>query len=361
MKYIDEYRNSEFVQRYIKAIRDIIHNDWTIMEVCGGQTHNIVKFGIDALLPEKITLIHGPGCPVCVTSIETLDKAVYIASRPEVIFCSFGDMLRVPGSEKDLISIRARGSDVRIVYSPLDALKIARESQEKKVVFFSIGFETTAPGLAMAVLEAKRLEIKNFSAMVAHMLVPPALEAILSTPQTALHGFLAPGHVSTVIGQNGYKRITEKYHVPIVITGFEPLDILFGVYMLVKQLEEGRAEVENAYKRSVKEEGNLLAQQAVAEVFEVVDKKWRGIGIIPKSGLALREGYQEFDAECIFNTDGLKVEESSECIAGQILQGLKRPNECLAFGAGCTPHRPLGAPMVSSEGACAAYFNYRRV
>lgn len=361
MKYIDEYRNSESVQRYIKAITNIIHNDWTIMEVCGGQTHNIVKFGIDALLPEKIILIHGPGCPVCVTPIEMVDKAMYIALQPEVIFCSFGDMLRVPGSEKDLISIRTQGAAVKVVYSPLDALKVARESPEKRVVFFSIGFETTAPGVAMAILEAKRLGIVNFFCLVAHMLVPPALEVILSMPKTALHGFLAPGHVSAVIGQNEYKWITEKYHVPIVITGFEPLDILFGVYMLVKQLEEGRAEVENAYKRSVKEDGNLLAQQAVAEVFEVVDRKWRGIGVIPKSGLALKEGYQEFDAEGIFSIDGLKVEEPSGCIAGQILQGLKRPNECNAFATQCAPHHPLGAPMVSSEGACAAYFNYRRV
>ncbi|MFQ5862794.1 MAG: hydrogenase formation protein HypD [Candidatus Brocadiales bacterium] len=359
MKYVDEYRGSEPVQKYIRAITDIIHRDWTIMEVCGGQTHNIIKFGIDTLLPERITLIHGPGCPVCVTPIEMLDKAVHIASRPEVVFCSFGDMLRVPGSEKDLIASRAEGADVRILYSPLDVLKIAQEFPGKKVVFFSVGFETTAPAVAMAVLQAKRLGIKNFSALVAHVLVPPALEAILSTPNIALHGFLAPGHVSTVIGQAGYKRITEKYRVPIVITGFEPLDIILGIYRLIRQLEEGRCDVENAYGRSVRPEGNVLAQQAVDEVFEVADRKWRGIGIIPKSGLALRESYREFDAESIFSIDGLKVEEPSECIAGYILQGLKRPNECRAFGTQCTPQNPLGAPMVSSEGACAAYFNYR--
>lgn len=361
MKYVDEYRDSEPVQKYIKAIRDITKRSWTIMEVCGGQTHSIIKFGIDTLLPEKITLIHGPGCPVCVTPIETLDKAVHIAAQSDVIFCSFGDMLRVPGSEKDLISSRAEGADVRILYSPLDALKIAQQSPKKKVVFFSVGFETTAPAVAMAIIQAKRLGIKNFYALVAHVLVPPALEAILSTPNMALHGFLAPGHVSTIIGQDGYRRITEKYHMPIVITGFEPLDILFGVYRLVSQLEEGRCAVENAYGRSARPEGNVLAQQAVDEVFEVADRKWRGIGIIPKSGLTLRDFYREFDAEHVFGIDGLKVEEPSECIAGYILQGLKRPNECQAFGTRCTPQHPLGAPMVSSEGACAAYFNYRRV
>jgi hydrogenase expression/formation protein HypD len=361
VKYVDEYRGSEPVRKYIRAITDILHRDWTIMEVCGGQTHNIIKFGLDTLLPGRITLIHGPGCPVCVTPIEMLDKAVYIASQSEVIFCSFGDMLRVPGSEKNLITSRAEGADVRILYSPLDAIKIARESPDRKVVFFSVGFETTAPAVAMAILQAKKLGIKNFSALVAHVLVPPALEAILSTPNLVLNGFLAPGHVSTVIGQGGYERITKKYRVPIVITGFEPLDILFGVYKLVKQLEEGRCEVENAYGRSARPEGNVLAQQAVDEVFEAADRKWRGIGIIPKSGLALRESYRDFDAERLFSVSGLKVEEPSECIAGYILQGLKKPNECTAFGTRCTPQKPLGAPMVSSEGACAAYFNYRRV
>lgn len=360
MKYVDEYRDSEPAQKYVRAIADVIRNEWTIMEVCGGQTHNIIKFGIDTLLPEKITLIHGPGCPVCVTPIEMLDRAVHIASQPGVIFCSFGDMLRVPGSEKNLITSRAEGADVRILYSPLDAIKIAVESPDKKVVFFSVGFEATAPAVAMAILQAKKLGVKNFSALVAHVLVPPALEAILATPNLALNGFLAPGHVSTVIGEKDYERITEKYRVPIVITGFEPLDILFGVYKVVKQLEEGRCEVENAYGRSARPEGNVLAQQAVDEVFEATDRKWRGLGVIPKSGLALKKSYRGFDAECLFSVDGIDVEEPPECIAGYILRGLKRPNECPVFGTRCTPQSPLGAPMVSAEGACAAYFNYRR-
>ncbi|MEE9200028.1 MAG: hydrogenase formation protein HypD [Candidatus Brocadiales bacterium] len=361
MKYVDEYRDSEPVRKYIGAITDTVKREWSIMEVCGGQTHNIIKFGIDTILPDKITLIHGPGCPVCVTPIEMLDKAVHIASLPDVIFCSFGDMLRVPGSKRNLITSRAEGADIRILYSPLDAIKIARESPGKKVVFFSVGFEATAPAVAMAILQAKKLGIKNFYALVAHVLVPPALEAILSTPNMALDGFLAPGHVSTVIGERDYERITGKYHVPIVITGFEPLDILFGIYKAVKQLEEGRCEVENAYARSARPEGNVLARQAVDEVFEAADRKWRGIGVIPESGLALKESYRDFDAECQFNVDGLEVEEPAECIAGYILQGLKRPNECPAFGTRCTPLSPLGAPMVSAEGACAAYYNYRRV
>ncbi|MHC4196759.1 MAG: hydrogenase formation protein HypD [Planctomycetota bacterium] len=361
MRYVDEYRDSGPVQKYVKAITDTVKSEWSIMEVCGGQTHNIIKFGIDTLLPGKITLIHGPGCPVCVTPVEALDMAVHIASLPDVIFCSFGDMLRVPGSRKNLITSRAEGADVRILYSPLDAIKIAQESPEKKVVFFSVGFETTAPAVAMAILQAEKRNVTNFSALVAHVLVPPALEALLSTPNIVLNGFLAPGHVSAVIGQAGYERITERYNVPIVITGFEPLDILFGVYKLVKQLEEGRCEVENAYGRSVAADGNVLAQKAVDEVFEVADKKWRGIGVIPKSGLALRQSYWRFDAEKIFNVEGLRVEEPTECIAGYVLQGLRKPNECPAFGVKCTPQSPLGAPMVSTEGACAAYFNYRRV
>jgi hydrogenase expression/formation protein HypD len=360
MKYIDEYRDSEPVRKYIKAIMNIVRKDWTIMEVCGGQTHNIIKFGIDTLLPDKITLIHGPGCPVCVTPMETLDKAVKIASRPEVIFCSFGDMLRVPGSEKDLISSRAEGAEVRVLYSPLEALKIAQEHPEKQVVFFSVGFETTAPACAMAILQAKKLGLKNFSVLVAHVLVPPALEKILSSPNVAVQGFLAPGHVSTIIGSDEYKKITETYHVPIVVTGFEPLDILFGIYKLIKQLEEGRCEVENAYARSARPEGNVQARQAVDEVFEVTDRKWRGIGFIPKSGLALREPYRQFDAERVFDVGRLEVDESPECIAGLVLQGFKKPNECTAFSNRCTPQTPLGAPMVSSEGACAAYYNYRR-
>ncbi len=360
MRFIDEYRDAKLAQRYARRIAQIVTRPWTIMEICGGQTHAIIKFGIDELLPKEITLVHGPGCPVCVTPVELIDKAIEIASRPKVIFCSFGDMLRVPGSEKDLLSVKAQGGDVRIVYSPLDALKLAKENPDREVVFFAVGFETTAPANAMAVYQAARQNIKNFSLLVSHVLVPPAIEAILSSPKNRVQGFLAAGHVCTVMGYTEYEPIAQKYKVPIVVTGFEPLDILQGVYMCVKQLEEGRHEVENQYTRSVRREGNTKAQELIREVFCVVPRKWRGIGEIPRSGLGLTEKYKEFDAELKFGLTDRSVEEPSECIAGLVLQGVKKPHECPAFGTRCTPEHPLGAPMVSSEGACAAYYRYRR-
>lgn len=360
MKFIDEYRDGKSAEKFQKAIHAITTQNWTLMEVCGGQTHAIVKFGIDELLPDKINLVHGPGCPVCVTPLELIDKAIVIASKENVIFCSFGDMLRVPGSEKDLLMVKASGGDVRIVYSPLDAVKIARENPEKEVVFFAVGFETTAPANAMAVHQAKQLGVKNFSILVSHVLVPPAIEAVLSSPQCRVQGFLAAGHVCTVMGYTEYEPLAKKYQVPIVVTGFEPLDILQGVFMCVKQLEDGRAEVENQYARSVRKEGNLPAQKLISEVFRIVPRKWRGVGEIPESGLGLTEKYAEFDAEQRFAVAHYTTEEPKECISGLVLQGIKKPNECSAFGTRCTPEHPLGATMVSSEGACAAYYRYRR-
>ncbi|MCI2430430.1 hydrogenase formation protein HypD [Candidatus Acetothermia bacterium] len=360
MRFIDEYRDAQSAQHYARQIAQVTRKPWTIMEVCGGQTHAIIKFGIDELLPKEITLVHGPGCPVCVTPVELIDKAIEIASRPEVIFCSFGDMLRVPGSEKDLLSVKAQGGDVRIVYSPLDALKIAKENSDQEVVFFAVGFETTAPANAMAVHQAYLQNVKNFALLVSHVLVPPAMEAILSSPQNRVQGFLAAGHVCTVMGYSEYEPIAKRYRVPIVVTGFEPLDILQGVYMCIKQLEEARYEVENQYTRSVRRDGNRPAQQLLREVFCVLPRRWRGIGQISGSGLGLTKKYKEFDAEQKFGLTERSVEESSECIAGLVLQGVKRPNECPAFGTRCTPERPLGAPMVSSEGACAAYYRYRK-
>ncbi|MEO8609239.1 MAG: hydrogenase formation protein HypD [Chloroflexota bacterium] len=360
MKYIDEYRNASAAKQYAALIARVTTQPWTLMEVCGGQTHAIVKFGIDELLPENITLLHGPGCPVCVTPVELIDKAVEIAAHPEVIFTSFGDMLRVPGTKSDLLSTKARGGDVRMVYSPLDAVKIARENPVKQVVFFAVGFETTAPANAMAVYQAKQQGIKNFSILVSHVLVPPAIEAILSSPGNHVQAFLAAGHVCAVVGYTEYEPLAQKYHVPFVVTGFEPLDILQGVYMCIKQLEEGRAEVENQYARAVRREGNVPAQQLVRDVFTVVPRKWRGIGQIPESGLGLREDYALYDAEKRFGLTDYSVEESSDCVSGLVLQGMKKPFECPAFGKLCTPEHPLGATMVSSEGACAAYYRYRR-
>lgn len=360
MKYIDEYRDAEAAEKFRQMIHQITTKEWTLMEVCGGQTHAIVKFGIDELLPEKITLVHGPGCPVCVTPLELIDKAIQIASRPEVIFCSFGDMLRVPGSGKDLLMVKASGGDVRIVYSPLDALKIARDNPEKQIVFFAVGFETTAPANAMAVHQARELGVKNFSILVSHVLVPPAIEAVLSSPECRVQAFLAAGHVCAVMGYKEYEPLAAKYKVPIVVTGFEPLDILQGVYMCVKQLEEGRCEVENQYARAVREKGNAPAQDLVSKVFCIVPRKWRGVGEIPESGLGLTEKYAEFDAEKRFEVSGYTAEEPAECISGLVLQGIKKPNECPAFGTRCTPEHPFGATMVSNEGACAAYYRYRR-
>jgi len=328
------------------------------MEVCGGQTHSIMKNGIDQMLPRGIEMVHGPGCPVCVTPLELIDKALAIAARPEVIFCSFGDMLRVPGSRGDLFQVKGRGGDVRIVYSPLDAVDLAAKNPEKQVVFFGVGFETTAPANAMAVVAAKRRGLKNLSLLVSHVLVPPAIEALLSTPGNKIDGFLAAGHVCSVMGYWEYPALAEKFHVPIVVTGFEPLDLLEGIRRAVVQLERGEARAENAYERIVTFEGNKGAQKLLGEVFEVTDRAWRGIGVIPKSGWRLSEAYREFDAEIRFDTSGIRTVESALCHAGEVLRGAMKPNQCPAFGKECTPRRPLGATMVSSEGACAAYFNY---
>ncbi|MGD1044147.1 MAG: hydrogenase formation protein HypD [Bacteroidota bacterium] len=361
MKYIDEYRNATSAEKLIREIRNVVTRAWTIMEICGGQTHTIVKSGIDDLLPSNLTLVHGPGCPVCVTPLELIDKAVAIASRPDIIFTSFGDMLRVPGSEKDLLTVKAAGGDVRIVYSPLDALKLAQQNPDNKIVFFAVGFETTAPANAMSVWQAKQLDLKNFSILCSHVLVPPAMEAILSSPANRVQGFLAAGHVCTVMGYEEYIPLASKYHVPIVVTGFEPVDILQGILMTINQLEEGRTEVENQYARAVRREGNRSAQELMKKVFETTDRSWRGIGTIPKSGYRLRNEFAAFDAENVFDVAAIHTQESPLCIAGQVMQGLKKPHDCSAFGSQCTPEHPLGAPMVSSEGACAAYFHYGKI
>lgn len=361
MKFADEYRDGDLARRYAEEIRRLTSRAWTLMEVCGGQTHAIVKFGIDELLPPEITLVHGPGCPVCVTPVELIEKAIHIAARSEVLFCSFGDMLRVPGISKDLLAVKAEGGDVRIVYSPLDALRLAREHPERQVVFFAVGFETTAPANAMAVHQAHAQGVKNFSMLVSHVRVPPAIEAILSAPANRVQGFLAAGHVCTVMGYKEYEPIAKTYRVPIVVTGFEPLDILQGVLMCIAQLESGRADVENQYRRAVRHEGNRAAQNMMRQVFTVVHRKWRGVGEIPHSGLGLNEAYEEFDAERRFGLADQAVEESSDCISGLVLQGVRKPYECPAFGSRCTPEQPLGATMVSSEGACAAYYRYRGV
>ena len=330
------------------------------MEICGGQTHAIIRFALDEMLPSEITLIHGPGCPVCVTPVEIIDKALAIAARPEVIFCSFGDMLRVPGSRKDLFTVKSEGGDVRVVYSPIDAVVLAQKHPNRQVVFFAIGFETTAPANAMAVVQAAKLGLKNFSMLVSHVLVPPAIRAVLGSPANRVQGFLAAGHVCTITGMDEYRPIAKTYRIPIVVTGFEPVDILQGVLMCVRQLEQGRHEVENQYARSVRPEGNHAALRQIAEVFRTVPRKWRGIGEIPESGLALCKAYAMFDAERRFGVEAITADEPAECIAGEVLQGHKRPLDCPAFGVRCTPERPLGAPMVSSEGACAAYYRYRR-
>jgi hydrogenase expression/formation protein HypD len=362
MKFMDEYRDPVAADRWLGEIRGLVTRPWTLMEVCGGQTHAILKYGIDELLPREVTLLHGPGCPVCVTPLEKIDRAVALASRPEVIFCSFGDMLRVPGTDRDLLSVKASGGDVRIVYSPLDAVKIAAENPDRQVVFFAVGFETTAPGNAMAVYQAMRTGLGNFSVLVSHVLVPPALEAILGSPHCRVQGFLAAGHVCAVMGYSEYRPLAARFKVPIVVTGFEPLDILQGVYLCLKQLEEGRAEVENQYTRVVTEQGNRPAQALVSEVFGVVTRAWRGIGEIPDSGLCLNERFAAFDAERRFDLSEVGPRpEPAECIAGLVLQGLKKPHDCTAFGGRCTPEHPLGATMVSSEGACAAYYRHRRV
>jgi len=360
VKFLSEYRDQKAAEQLAQAIRGKITRPWTIMEICGGQTHTIVKSGLEDLLPRKITLVHGPGCPVCVTPIELIDKAVAIAQRSEVIFTSFGDMLRVPGSTKSLFDVKAEGGDVRIVYSPLDALKLAKTNPDRQVVFFAVGFETTAPANAMAAWQADHDGVENFSLLVSHVLVPPAMEALLSSQNCVVQGFLAAGHVCTVMGFEEYVPISARYKVPIVVTGFEPLDILEGLLMAVTQLEEGRHEVENQYSRAVRREGNRPAQERIAEVFEITPRQWRGLGEIPASGFQLRGRFQKYDANRRFPLSAEPARESPECIAGLILQGLKKPHDCPAFAVKCTPENPLGAPMVSSEGACAAYYHYGR-
>jgi hydrogenase expression/formation protein HypD len=360
VKFIEEYRDPQQARRLAERIRQITTRPWNIMEVCGGQTHSIVRFALDELLPPEIRLIHGPGCPVCVTPMEMIDKAITIAARPEVVFCSFGDMLRVPGSGKSLLEVKAEGGDVRIVYSPLDAVMLAQKHPDRQVVFFAVGFETTAPANAMAAMHARRLGLRNFSMLVSHVLVPPALCAVLDSPACCVQGFLAAGHVCAIMGVEEYRPIAQKYRVPIVVTGFEPVDILQGVSLCVQQLEEGRAEVQTQYVRAVRPEGNAVARRSIREVFEPAARKWRGIGSIPASGLQLRAEYADMDADHRFGVADLTADEPAECLAGEVLQGHKRPHDCPAFGLRCTPEHPLGAPMVSSEGACAAYYRYRR-
>jgi hydrogenase expression/formation protein HypD len=360
VRFVDEYRDEEAARAFVAAMRRTVRHPWTLMEICGGQTHTLIRTGIDTLIPDDVTVVHGPGCPVCVTPLELIDRAIAIARRPEVIFTSFGDMLRVPGSDTDLLSVKAQGGDVRMVYSPLDAVRLAQKHPERQVVFFAVGFETTAPANAMAVWQAKKLGLENFSILCSHVLVPPAMKAILGAPDNRVQGFLAAGHVCTVMGTGEYGPIAEKHRVPIVVTGFEPLDLLQGLHMTLTALEEGRFGVENQYSRAVRPEGNVEARRLLAEVFEPCDRKWRGIGTIPESGYRLREAYAGLDAERRFDVGDLSAHESPLCIAGEILQGLKKPGDCPQFGTRCTPENPLGAPMVSTEGACAAYHRYGR-
>jgi hydrogenase expression/formation protein HypD len=361
MKYLEEYRDPAIARGLVEQVLAHATRRWTLMEVCGGQTHTIVRQGLDELLEPAVEMIHGPGCPVCVTPLEQIDKALALAARPDVIFTSFGDMLRVPGSECDLLQVRARGGTVRVVYSPLDALELARKNPDHQIVFFAVGFETTAPANAMAVWRAHELGVRNFSVLVSHVTVPPAMTAILDSPANRVQAFLAAGHVCTVMGWTEYEPIAAKYQVPIIVTGFEPLDILEGIWMAVKQLEEGRHDVENQYARAVKRDGTVPARDLVRRVFRLTDRKWRGIGEIPQSGLALREEFADFDAELRFGLGDMHVEEPAECHAGEVLQGILKPYQCPAFGTRCTPEHPLGAPMVSSEGACAAYYNFGRL
>ncbi|SFD06584.1 hydrogenase formation protein HypD [Streptomyces aidingensis] len=361
MKYIEEFHDPALARKLLDDIRATVTRPWALMEVCGGQTHSIIRHGIDQLLPDGLELIHGPGCPVCVTPLEMIDKALEIASRPGVIFCSFGDMLRVPGTGRDLFRVRGQGGDVRVVYSPLDALDLAHRNPDREVVFFGIGFETTAPANAMAVREARRRGLANFSMLVSHVRVPPAIEAIMESPKCRVQGFLAAGHVCSVMGTGEYPELAARYRVPVVVTGFEPLDILEGVRRAVRQLERGEHQVENAYPRAVRDDGNPAALRVIEEVFEVTDRSWRGIGTIPGSGWRLAPGYRDLDAEHRFAVTGLHTREPARCRSGEVLQGLLKPHECEAFGTDCTPRSPLGATMVSSEGACAAYYLYRRL
>jgi len=361
VKYLEEFRDPQVARLVLKQIGEITTRPWRIMEVCGGQTHALMKYGIQDLLPAEITLLHGPGCPVCVTPLEQIDRAIAIASRPDVIFTSFGDMLRVPGSDKDLLTVKAEGGDVRVVYSPLDAVRLAQENPDRQVVFFAIGFETTAPANAMAVKQASALGLDNFSVLVSQVLVPPAIEVILASPENRVQGFLAAGHVCTVMGFREYEPLAAKYRVPMVVTGFEPLDLVEGILMVISQLEAGRHEVENQYARSVRREGNVPAQNILQEIFQVVPRKWRGIGEIPASGLRLSPAYAAYDAEIKFNVGVIQTREPEVCISGEVLQGWKKPPDCPAFGTRCTPDTPLGATMVSAEGTCAAYYRYHGV
>ena len=360
MRYLSEYRDQKMVNEYLEAIKATVTKPWTIMEICGGQTHSLVKNGIISLLPKEINMVHGPGCPVCVTPVDLIDQAIHLAERPDIILCSFGDMVRVPGTTKNLLQAKAEGADIRMVYSPLDAVKVAKEQPDKEVVFFAVGFETTAPANGLSVIQAEAMKVSNYSILTSHVLVPPAMEAILSDPENHVQGFLAAGHVCTVMGMQEYFPISEKYKVPIVVTGFEPVDLLQGIFMVVQQLERGEYKVDNQYARVVKEDGNKSAVQLLKKVFDVKQRSWRGIGTIPDSGYELAEAYSNFDAKKKF---GLKIQESAgfgDCMAGEILKGIKKPNQCPHFGNKCTPENPMGAPMVSSEGACAAYYHYSR-
>lgn len=360
MKYIDEYRDARIARALAKEIAERATKPWVLMEICGGQTHTIMRYGLDELLPPQIELVHGPGCPVCVTPLETIDKAIALALRSDVTLVSYGDMLRVPGSHSDLFRAKAQGADVRLAYSPLEAVKIARTNRDRKVVFLAIGFETTSPANAMAVWQAKREGLKNFSMLVSHVLVPPAIRALLASRENRVQGFIAPGHVCTVMGFQEYEHLVRDFGIPIVVGGFEPVDLLEAILMLVKQLEHGEARAENQYVRSVTYQGNQPAQQILKEVFQIADQKWRGIGVIPRSGLQLRPEYAAYDANKLFELELITADEPAECISAQVLQGLKKPTDCAAFASRCTPDNPLGAPMVSSEGACAAYYHYRR-
>ena len=359
MKFVDEYRNVETATQIINAIKKISTRSWTIMEVCGGQTHSIIKYGLDQLLSDHIRLIHGPGCPVCVTPLHVIDKALAIAQQKKVIFCSFGDMLRVPGSQEDLLTLKANGADIRIVYSPLDSLNIAQNNPDKEVVFFGVGFETTAPTVALTVYQAKQLQLKNFSVLACHVRVPPVMEALLSDENNQVQGFLGAGHVCTIMGYHEYIPLAKRHQTPIVITGFEPVDLLQGIYFCIKQLESGQYDVENQYRRVVNQQGNQAAQQLLKQVFNITDQQWRGLGTIPEGGLTLADDYNDWNAEKRFSVASIKTQEPSECRSGDILKGLLKPNACPEFSKNCTPEHPLGATMVSSEGACAAYYRYR--
>lgn len=358
MKYLSEYRDPELAQDYVKEIHRIITRPWTLMEICGGQTHSLVKNGILEMLPDKLTMVHGPGCPVCVTSISVIDEAIWLAERPNVIFTSFGDMLRVPGSGKNLLEAKASGADIRVLYSPIEALRIAKENPDKEIVFFAVGFETTAPANALSVIQADKMGIRNYSILASHVLVPPAMEAILSDIENKIDGFLAAGHVCAIMGIDEYYPIAEKYKTPIVVTGFEPVDLLQGILMAVQQLEKGEFKVENQYARTVLKEGNILAKETIHEVFDINDRTWRGIGPIPRSGYEVNNRYKQYNARLKFKIAIAQAKENKDCISGDIMKGLKKPFQCPNFGKACVPEHPLGAPMVSSEGACAAYYHY---